>query len=160
MKNDLCLSHGYGQTQRSMNVEVIGKVVPAVVALRVEPSALPRSFDVAIVDIEAQTRLQMRVHLRSAALRHRVPDHLRAGVRRLERVRFPKPFLRQFEHVGDFVFGEVERVVVARDDQRVPAIVFERVRCRVGKCVLKTTECVFRSRTRRLRSDRMCPFLA
>ena len=42
----------------------------------------------------------------------------------------------------------MQRVVVTRDDQRVPTIVFERVRCGVRQIVFQTSEDILSGRTR------------
>ena len=97
MNKNLSRADGDRQAQRLMNVEIIVKIISSVIVLRIESSALPRAFDIAVVDIESQTNLQMCMNLRCSTLRHGVPDHLRASVHRFKCVRLLEPFLGQFE---------------------------------------------------------------
>ena len=147
MNYDVTVAHWNRQTQSLMNVEEIIEIVSSAVHLAVDARALSRSFDIAIINLVAETNLQVRMNLRSPTLRHRVPDHFWTRVHRFGRISFGKPFLGQFEHIGDFFFGEMQSVVISRDDQRVPSIVFEGVRRGVRQTMFETAERIFGGRT-------------
>ncbi len=86
----------------------------------------------------------MRVHLTSARFGHGVPNELRIDGRRIQLVYFLEPGQTNVEHIDYFVSGQIERVVIAADDYRMPFIVFECVGRRVRQLRFDSVEYICR----------------